>query len=253
MDRAGDLRLSVLGELRGSRGGAPVELGGRRQRAVLAALIIARGDAVLGDRLADCIWGEQPPANAPATLQSYVSHLRRRLEPHAAARTRDGIIVKVGPGYAIRLGLEAVDAWRFEGAVASASTLPPAEAAAVLDEALGLWQGPAYLDYGDEEWAQAEITRLDELRAVAREQLLQARLDLGGSTLLVPELEALVADDPLREERWRLLVLGLYRAQRPRAACPRTRGADAITRTRRRGRRHRDRAGGPPLGPTGGR
>jgi hypothetical protein len=117
MGRAGDLRLSVLGELRGSRGGAPVELGGRRQRVVLAALIIARGDAVLGDRLADCIWGEQPPANAPATLQSYVSHLRRRLEPHAAARTRDGIIIKVGPGYAIRLGLEAVDAWRFEGAL----------------------------------------------------------------------------------------------------------------------------------------
>lgn len=224
MDGSGDLRLFVLGELRGSHGDVPVDLGGRRQRAVLAALVIARGEAVPADRLADCVWGDAAPANAPATLQSYVSHLRRRLEPEAAARTRDGVIAKVGPGYALRLGLGAVDAWRFEGAVGAASNLPPAEAVPVLDDALGLWQGPAYVEYADEAWAQAEITRLDELRAVGRERLLRARLDLGESALLVPELESLLANEPLREELWGLLVLALYRSQRQ---------ADALAALRR--------------------
>jgi DNA-binding SARP family transcriptional activator len=214
VDAAGDLRLGVLGELHGSLGGAPIHLGGRRQRAVLATLVIARGEAVAADRIADCVWGERPPEDPAGALQAYVSHLRRRLEPGAEARHRDGVIARVGPGYALRLGLEAVDAWRFEQAVTAAADLPPGECAAVLDEALRLWRGPAYAEYDDETWSQAEITRLTELRAVARERLLAARLDLGESAVLVSELEALLADDPLREERWRLLVLALYRSQR---------------------------------------
>ena len=111
-----------------------------------------------------------------------------------------------------------------EQAVRSATGLPPADAVHVLDEALHLWRGPAYVEYADEAWAEAEISRLTGLRAVAGERLLAARLDLGDSALIVPELEALVAEDPLREERWRLLVLALYRAQRQ---------ADALAALRR--------------------
>ncbi|MFA9429329.1 BTAD domain-containing putative transcriptional regulator [Egicoccus sp. AB-alg2] len=224
MDEASDLRLGVLGELSGSLNGCPIGLGGRRQRAVLAALVIARGEAVPADRLADCVWGEHAPGNPTGALQSYVSHLRRCLEPQAAARTRDGVIAKVGPGYAIRLGLDAVDAWRFERAVASGASLPSVDAVAVLDDALGLWRGPAYAEYADEDWARAEVVRLNALRAVARERLLGARLELGDAPLLVSELEALVAEDPLREERWALLVLALYRSQRQ---------ADALAALRR--------------------
>jgi DNA-binding SARP family transcriptional activator len=224
VDAAGDLRLGVLGELNGSLGGAPIDLGGRRQRAVLAALIIARGEAVPADRIADCVWGEEQPADPAGALQAYVSHLHRRPEPGAAARRRDGVIARVGPGYALRLGLGAVDAWRFDRAVTAAADLPPAEGVVVLDEALRLWRGSAYAEYDAETWSQAEITRLTELRAVARERLLAARLALGESALLVSDLEVLLAEDPLREERWRLLVLALYRSQRQ---------ADALAALRR--------------------
>lgn len=224
MDEDTGLCLRVLGELAATRDGAPVELGGRRQRAVLAALVITRGQAVPAERLADCVWGDRQPANAAGALQAYVSHLRRRLQPDAGARRRDGVIASAGSGYLLRLGTGAVDAWRFERAVLSAVGREPIDVVPVLDDALRLWRGPAYADYAGEPWTDAEVTRLDELRAVARERLLAARLDLGDAALLVGELEALVAEDPLREERWRLLVLALYRAQRQ---------ADALSALRR--------------------
>lgn len=224
MDEAGKLAVCVLGELRATRGGAEVELGGRRQRAVLAALIIARGAVVAAERLADCVWGEDLPANPAGALQSYVSHLRRALQPEAGARQRKGVIASAGPGYALRLDPDAVDAWRFERAVEAAAGQPAAAAASMLEDALALWAGPAYSEYAAEPWAEAEIIRLHELRAVARERLLAARLDLGDAALLVGELESLVAEDPLREERWRLLALALYRAHRQ---------ADALAALRR--------------------
>ena len=164
------------------------------------------------------------PANPTGALQAYVSHLRRRLQPEAGARRRDGVIVRAGGGYLLRLAPDAVDAWSFERAVDSAAGMAPADAARVLDDALRLWRGPAYAEYAGEPWAEAEVTRLSELRAVARERLLDARLQLGDAALLVGDLEALVAEDPLREERWRLLVLALYRAQRQ---------ADALAALRR--------------------
>ena len=92
--------------------------------------------------------------------------------------------------------------------------LPASERVRQLGAALDLWRGPAYAEYADEPWAGTEVARLTELRTVAREGLMDARLALGDAPLLVPELEALVAEDPLREERWRLLVLALYRAHR---------------------------------------
>ncbi|KRF36974.1 hypothetical protein ASG94_06175 [Nocardioides sp. Soil805] len=208
----------MLGELTATRDGAVVDLGGRRQRAVLAGLIMLRDQVVPADRLVDCVWGDQPPADATGALQAYVSHLRRRLEPDATARQRDGVIARAGPGYVLRLAPDAVDAWAFEAAVESAAGQAPSDAVCTLETTLRLWRGPAYADYAGEPWAQAEIARLTELRAVARERLLATRLELGEAQLVIGELEALVADDPLREERWRLLTLALYRAHRQAAA-----------------------------------
>ncbi|WP_432992641.1 BTAD domain-containing putative transcriptional regulator [Dactylosporangium sp. CA-233914] len=211
-----ELSISVLGDLTATLGGDLVDLGGRRQRAVLAVLVLHRGDIVPTDRLIDCVWGDRPPGDAPGALQAYISHLRRRLEPGATARSRGNVIASRPPGYTVVLDPDAVDAWCFDAAVAEASRLPRryAERRDLLSDALRLWQGPAYAEYADEPWAQAEAARLGELREVAREEVLAARLALGESAVLVPELEALVADQPLREKRWRLLVLALYRAHR---------------------------------------
>ena len=218
MDGQPKLHLHVLGEVTATRDGAVVDLGGRRQRAVLAALVMQRDQVVPADRLVDCVWGDRPPASANGALQAYVSHLRRRLEPDASARQRGGVVARAGPGYVLRLPTDAVDAWAFEAAVESAAGLAPAEAVCALDSALRLWRGPAYADYAGEAWAEAEIARLTELRVVARERLLGTRLELGEAQLVIGDLEALVKEDPLREERWRLLTLALYRANRQAAA-----------------------------------
>ena len=218
MDGEPGLHLHVLGELTATRDGAVVDLGGRRQRAVLAGLAMQRDQVVPADRLVDCVWGDHPPANASGALQAYVSHLRRRLEPDATARQRESVIARAGPGYVLRLPTDAVDAWAFEAAVEAAAGQAPGEAVCTLDAALRSWRGPAYADYASEPWAEAEAARLTELRGVARERLLGTRLDLGEAQLVIGELEALVKEDPLREERWRLLTLALYRAHRQAAA-----------------------------------
>ncbi|MFD8820535.1 BTAD domain-containing putative transcriptional regulator, partial [Streptomyces sp. NPDC059627] len=177
----------------------------------------------------DGVWGGAPPRRAAAALHAHVSHLRRCLEPEREARARGGVIVSEGAGYALRLAADAVDAWRFEEALRSAAahadTGRPSEAVAVLESGLALWRGPAYAEYAAEPWAHRESARLAELRELARERLLAARLDRGEDAVLVPELESLVAEDPLREERRRLLALALYRAHRQADALDALRGA----------------------------
>jgi DNA-binding SARP family transcriptional activator len=204
--------------------GEELDLGGRRQRAVLGVLALARGDLVSAERLIDSLWRDAPPANAPGALQAYVSHLRKRLEPSRVARSRESVIASEGGGYALRIAADAVDAWRFEQLVQRAAAAEPAVAAALLGEALSLWRGPALAEYAGEPWADAGAVRLTQLRDIAREQLLDARLGSGEAAVLVPELTALVDDNPLREERWRLLALALYRANRQ---------ADALAALRR--------------------
>ena len=224
VDGNASLRLRVLGELAATREGAVVDLGGRRQRAVLAALVVLRDQVVPAERLVDWVWGDHPPANGTAAIQAYVSHLRRRLQPEDGARRRDRVIASAGVGYTLRLAPETVDAWSFERAVDRAATQAPADVVRTLDDALALWRGAPYAEYAGEPWVEAETVRLTELRAVARERRLEARLQLGDAAWLVGDLEALVAEDPLREERWRLLALALYRAHRQ---------ADALAALRR--------------------
>jgi DNA-binding SARP family transcriptional activator len=225
----GGLSIAVLGELGARIDGRVLDLGGRRQRAVLALLVLARGDVVPSDGLVDALWGAQASPTAVGALQAYVSNLRRQLEPGRAARSPGTVIVSEGPGYALRVDRDAVDAWRFERVVQQSSTLTePAREVTALSAALALWRGPAFADYAGTPWVEAEAARLTALRALARERLLAARLSRGDSAVLVPEIEALVAEEPLREERWRLLVLALYRAHRQGEALAALRRARAV-------------------------
>jgi DNA-binding SARP family transcriptional activator/DNA-binding CsgD family transcriptional regulator len=232
------LAISVLGEVSASRDGVPIDLGGLKQRAVLALLVLARGDVVPADRLVDSLWGEAQPRNGTGALHSSLSHLRKRLEPDRSARSREGLIVRQGPGYVLKVDVETVDAWRFEQLLRQASALTdPTERTEALTTALALWRGPAYADFAGVAWVEAEVVRLDGLRVHAHEQQLTARLDRGESAALVPELETLVARDPLREERWRLLTLALYRAHRQ---------ADALSALRRARKKLADELGVDP-------
>ncbi|WP_030765960.1 MULTISPECIES: ATP-binding protein, partial [unclassified Streptomyces] len=222
------VHIRVLGSFAAERDGEAIPLGGHRQRSVLALLVAARGRVVSVDRMIEELWQGAPPARAVASLQAYVSNLRRLLEPGRAPRTPARLLVSAPPGYALRLPEDAVDAWRFERLLGRAREALPAEpdtAAALLREALALWQGPAYAETADEPWAHAEILRLGELRLAARELGIAAGLR-GGADLAAAVTEAalLTREEPLREEAWRLHALALWAAGRQ---------ADALAALRR--------------------
>jgi len=199
------LRFGVLGPLQAEKQGRPVDLGGPKQRTLIAALLAHHGHSVTTDRLIDALWGEHPPATATKTLQKYVSQLRKTVGD--ALTTRPG-------GYAIALGDDQLDALRFETLLASAGREDRlAETIELLEEALGLWRGDPYPELDDTSGI-AEETRLSELRLSALEELMQARLDLGQHYRLVGPLEALVSEHPLRERLWGQLMLALYRSGR---------------------------------------
>ncbi|MEU3519457.1 BTAD domain-containing putative transcriptional regulator [Streptomyces sp. NPDC006654] len=222
------LCVQVLGPIGADIDGAPVHLGSPRQRAVLALLLAGRGRVVSVDRLVDRLWRGRPPRKAAASLHVYVSNLRRVLEPGRAPRTPAGVLVSVAPGYALRLPEEAVDAWRFEAAVRRARTAPPAEARRLLEEAMGWWHGTAYGEWADEEWAAEEAARLDDLHLTARELAIGAALASGAPAEAVPAAEALVREQPLREEGWRLLALGLWAGGRRAEALAELRRAATV-------------------------
>ncbi|MDA2812204.1 BTAD domain-containing putative transcriptional regulator [Nocardiopsis sp. RSe5-2] len=210
MERVG---FGVLGPVAAERDGAAVPLKGPRHRAVLALLLIARRRVVPVDRLVDALW-EDPPDGAVGAVRTFVAALRRALEPDRPPRTPPRLLVTEGPGYALRAAPGTVDAWRFEDALHEAADRPPKRALELLDGALWLWRGPAYADFADEHWAQAERARLNELRLQAVERRADSLLALGEAADAVPDLDAQAADHPWREERWRLLALALYRSGR---------------------------------------
>ncbi|MCU1679034.1 MAG: hypothetical protein JWM93_3792, partial [Frankiales bacterium] len=221
------VRVSLLGQFRATVGDAEISLGGRRQRGVLVMLAVARGEFVPADTLIEGLWGDGPPADPLASLQSFVSRIRGALQPTALAGSRGDLLVSTPQGYALRLGAEDVDTWQFERLVREGSAqvdTDPATAERLLTEGLALWRGPAFPEYAHEPWAAAEAARLDGLRAAARERLFAVRLQTRDAGLLVADLQALVDEEPLREERWRLLVVALYRAHRQ---------ADALAALRR--------------------
>ena len=211
------IQFCVLGPFEVLLDGRSLDLGPRKQRAVLAALTIEPNRVVSLDRLIDELWGEEPPAQAIGTLQAYVSNLRRVLEPGRTPREPPKILVTQSPGYVLRVPEGTLDSARFEALAARGRALlaeDPSAARPLLDEALALWRGSALADFAFESFAQSEAARLDELRLVAQEDRIQADLDLGAHDAAVPQLEAAVSANPLRERLTGMLMLALYRAGR---------------------------------------
>ncbi|GII55376.1 hypothetical protein Pth03_37650 [Planotetraspora thailandica] len=202
----------VLGPFEATTGDTRLDLGGPRQQAVLVRLLVARGRAVPTSTLIDELWPGEPPAQALATIQGYVSRLRRVLEPGRAPREKADVLASAPPGYALRAA--DVDSWRFENLVKADHGGDPGTTLEQMEVALRLWRGPALAEFQELPWAQAEATRLDELRLVAVERQGDAAVRLGRSGAMIADLEAHAAAHPLREEAWRLLALALYRAGR---------------------------------------
>ncbi|MET8427196.1 BTAD domain-containing putative transcriptional regulator [Nocardia sp. NPDC004860] len=226
------VRIRVLGALTAADGRGELDLGGPRQRGVLARLLVARGEVVPIDRLIDDLWRGEPPPRALGALQAYVSNLRRLLEPQRAPRTPATVLISRTPGYAVRLAAEDVDAWRFVAELEDVGRQDnPRDRRQTLERALARWQGPAYAAFAAEPWATAEAARLDELRLGAREKLAAALLELGEPALAAAEAEVLSREHPLREEAWRLTALARYRAGRQADALSALRQARSVLAT----------------------
>jgi len=178
-------------------------VGGHRPRAVLGALVVAAGRAVGIDHLAEVVWGEDPPATAANTLQSYVSDLRHVLG-REAIRTIDH-------SYELDLDVVDIDVLDFQRTLrlADIAADDPSERWRLCGEALGYWRGRPFGDLSDEPAFTLESYRLDELRMAAVELGLEADLALGHHELVVGELQSAVEEYPYRERLWLLLVTAL--------------------------------------------
>ena len=203
-------------------------LGGAKQRALLAVLLLRANEVVSIDRLIDELWGDEPPPTAAKVVQVYVSQLRKAL----ARDGREPVIVTRPPGYVARVEPDELDVARFERELDRArrarSAGNPEEAARLLREALALWRGQALADFSYEPFAQPAIARLEELRLVALEERVESELALGHDSDLVGEVEALVAQYPLREGLRGQLMLALYRSGRQAEALEAYRQARSV-------------------------
>src|ERR671936_2413633 len=202
--------FGILGPLTVTREGTELTLGGPKQRALLAILLLEANHAVTADRLIDTLWGDHPPDTAKNTLQVYVSQLRKLLP--------EGALETVPSGYRLAVAPDALDLARFEElgqqGRAALGIGDAATAAQALGAALELWRGPALADLALEEFAQADAARLEELRLAVLEDRIEADLALGRHGPLVAELERLIAENPFRERLRAQLMLALYRSGR---------------------------------------
>src|SRR5437764_952950 len=199
------MEFRILGPLEAAAADGPVPLGGAKQRALLAVLLLNVGEVVSSDRLIDSLWGERPPETAPKALQVHVSQLRKALGA-SVIQTRQ-------PGYVLELGDHELDLDRFRrlhdeaGSVAASD---PGRARQLLGEALDLWRGPPLADFLYEPFAQAEIGRLEEARLTAIEDRIDADLALGRHGSLVGEIDSLITQHPHRERLRAQHMLALY-------------------------------------------
>ncbi len=199
-------QFSLLGPLEVRTDSGPVQLGGPKQRALLALLLVDAGRAVSTDRLIDALWGEQPPRTAPTSLQNFVSQLRKQLGPD--------LLVTKPPGYLLRIDPLQLDVNRVHALLAEAKGAAAGERAAKLREAIDMWRGPPFEEFEFEAFAQGEIARLGELHLTLLEERIEADIEAGRSGEVVGELEVLVSEHPLRERFREQLMLALYQSGR---------------------------------------
>ncbi|SFN02631.1 Predicted ATPase [Pseudonocardia ammonioxydans] len=212
------MRFGVLGPLEVlADDGTPVRVPELKVRALLAVLLVHGGTPVSADRLVEDLWGERLPANPTGALQARVSQLRRVLGD-AEPGGRD-LVASRAPGYLLHVPAEGLDTHRFQALVERAHAgADPRTRAERFTDALNLWRGPAYADFGDQEFARPAISRLEELRLSTLEDRAEARLELGEHRTLAGELDELVARHPLRERLRAMHLRALYRAGRQHEA-----------------------------------
>src|SRR3954454_10167945 len=210
--------FGLLGPLRVLRSGAPVVLGGRQQRAVLARLLVEPDGMVPAERLADDLWGQHVPVGAVTTIQTYVSHLREALEPGRERGAPAGLLVTERGGYRLQVDASVVDARVFEAAVDSGRTKLSAgrydAAARELTDALALWRGEVLQDLIDYEFAREVRGHLEAARLSATELKVDAELALGRHHQVAMELDRLLHAHPMRERLHWQQMIALYRCGR---------------------------------------
>lgn len=197
--------FSVLGPVQVRLADRPVPVGASRQRAVLASLLLRVGQVMPVEALIEDLWGGRPPSTARTTVRNYIRRLRIRLcEP---------VLVTEAPGYELRIEPDRLDLHRFQHCVKVARDpgTRADEAATILRNALKLWRGRALSNIGDVPIWQIAAPRLEEMRLLATEDCLEAELRLGLHRQVIPELRALVAEQPMRERPRELLMLAMYR------------------------------------------
>jgi DNA-binding SARP family transcriptional activator len=200
------MEFRLLGPLEVVDAGLALELGGVKQRSLLAVLLLHANEIVSVDRLIDELWGSAPPRTVGKSIQVYVSRLRKELG--------DDRLVTRSPGYALRVEPSEVDVSRFEQLVATADRADAVRAGRLLREALALWRGPPLADLAYEPFAEMEVARLEELRWAGLERRIDADLAAGHHAALIGELQALIGQHPLRERLRGQLMLALYRSGR---------------------------------------
>ena len=217
------MQFRLLGPLEVVEDATPIQLGGAKQRAVLAHLLLRANRVVPAERLIDEVWEDDPPAAARNVLQTYVSRLRKALGDERLERRSGGYVLHADPA--------EVDTERFGSLAAEArrrAAVDPAAAIELYREADGLWRGPALDDLADQPSLRGHIAQLEELRTAAEEDRIVAELSLGRHAELVPELENLTALHPLRETPWAHLITALYRSGRQADALAAYRRARAV-------------------------
>ena len=212
------MRLRLLGPVELVAASGSIALGGPKQRSVLALLAMSANRVVASERLIAGVWGEEASDRAGATLQVYISNLRRILRAADGDSPATPTIKGQSPGYVLTFAPQDVDVLEFgrlvevgRGELAAGRIAGGAD---LLHEALGLWRGGALADLADEPFAAQEIVRLEQGRLGALEERIEADLTLGRHREIVAELEQLVAEHPLRERLWGQLIVSLYRADR---------------------------------------
>jgi DNA-binding SARP family transcriptional activator/streptogramin lyase len=197
------MEYRLLGVLEVCDADGPLAIGGGKQRAVLAVLLLHPNEVATSEHLIHELWGDDPPASAGKILQKYVSKLRRSLG--------DGVVLTRGHGYELAVDADAIDTERFERLVEEGRRSAQPEQ---IRQALALWRGPALADFIYEAFAQPAISRLEEMRLSAIEELAEHELVRGRHAVLVSELHAFVAGHPFRERARAQLMLALYRCGR---------------------------------------